>query len=170
MRLKTQNEYVKKIVLKYLLFNFRMKTEVSYNPWSKGSLEEFLFYCCPECDVRDQSKETFLEHALIDHPHSQPFLQPLQIKEEVSSEASKNLFPVKVEIDDSVDIKNDALGDNKIELQEFNDDNDYYMDYENDQAEEFQNFESDSEFNGEEEKVGKKCHVGPFLCKICNGR
>ena len=153
-----------------LFFNFRMKTEdINNNPWSKGNLEEFLFYCCPECDVRDQSKETFLEHALIDHPHSRPFLQPLQIKEE-TSDASKNLFAVKVEIDDSVGIKNDAEVDNKIELQELNDDNDYYMDYENDQAEEIQEFESDGEFNGEEEKVGKKCHIGPFLCKICNGK
>ena len=149
-----------------------MKTEDSNNnPWLKGSLEEFLFYCCPECDVRDQSRETFLEHALIDHPHSQPFLQPLQIKEEsVSNEAPKNLFAVKVEIDDSVDIKNDAKGENKIELQEFDDNSEYYMDYENDQNEEIQNFESDSEFTGEEEKVGKKCHIGPFLCKICNGK
>ena len=52
----------------------------------------------------------------------------------------------------------------------FNDDNEYYMDYENDPPEEIQEFESDGEFNGEEEKVGKKCHVGPFLCKICNGK
>ena len=38
------------------------------NPWNVDTLEEFLYFCCPECDLRDQSKVTFLQHALEKHP------------------------------------------------------------------------------------------------------
>ena len=27
------------------------------NPWTVENLEEFLYFCCPECDERNQSKE-----------------------------------------------------------------------------------------------------------------
>ena len=39
------------------------------NPWLSADLwEEFLFYCCPECDVRLQVKNEFMKHALSNHP------------------------------------------------------------------------------------------------------
>jgi hypothetical protein len=34
------------------------------------SLEEFLYYCCPECKERIQRKEDFIKHALEEHPKS----------------------------------------------------------------------------------------------------
>ena len=37
---------------------------VPNNPWTVEHLEEFLYYCCPECDEKSQSKELFLQHAL----------------------------------------------------------------------------------------------------------
>ena len=39
------------------------ETQIS-NPWAVGHLEEFLYYCCPECDERNQSKALFVKHAL----------------------------------------------------------------------------------------------------------
>ena len=60
-----------------------METKQSPNPWLVTHLEEFLYYCCPECNNRNQSKDQFLEHALIEHPHAQEYLTPFQnIKEE----------------------------------------------------------------------------------------
>ena len=41
------------------------------NPWSVRNLEEFQYYCCPECNLKDHSRENFLEHALNQHPNSQ---------------------------------------------------------------------------------------------------
>ena len=38
------------------------------NPWAVGHLEEFLYYCCPECNKKTQSKESFLQHAIDRHP------------------------------------------------------------------------------------------------------
>ncbi len=40
------------------------------NPWSVKSLEDFLQYCCPECDNKSQSKELFVHHAVLEHPQS----------------------------------------------------------------------------------------------------
>ncbi len=38
------------------------------NPWSIEDLNEFLFFCCPQCDHRTKSKPHFLNHALVKHP------------------------------------------------------------------------------------------------------
>ena len=40
------------------------------NPWAVENLDYFLHFCCPECDVKEKSKEQFLEHAINQHPHS----------------------------------------------------------------------------------------------------
>ena len=44
------------------------------NPWNVDTLEEFLYFCCPECDLRDQSKVTFLQHALEKHPEAKDYV------------------------------------------------------------------------------------------------
>ena len=57
----------------------------SNNPWNVTNLDEFLYFCCPECDLRDQSKLQFLQHALEHHPKSKEYAQQFNefvIKEE----------------------------------------------------------------------------------------
>ena len=44
------------------------KVDLADNPWAVESLEDFLHYCCPECDVKSQSRDFFLDHALLNHP------------------------------------------------------------------------------------------------------
>ena len=53
-----------------------MMDDDSYNPWFVENLEEFLYFCCPECNERSQSEDLFLEHALKNHPKSQACLLP----------------------------------------------------------------------------------------------
>ena len=45
-----------------------MKFETDDNPWCVDNLNVFLYFCCPECDVKDPSKEIFVKHALEEHP------------------------------------------------------------------------------------------------------
>ena len=52
------------------------------NPWSAINLDEFLYYCCPECDTKDQSKEVFIKHALDNHPNSRECIVRAAIKNE----------------------------------------------------------------------------------------
>ena len=37
------------------------------NPWFVQSLDDFLFYCCPECDYKCQFHDAFHQHALSAH-------------------------------------------------------------------------------------------------------
>ena len=44
-------------------------TKTEENPWMVDKLEEFLYFCCPECDEKSQTKDSFLQHALFKHPN-----------------------------------------------------------------------------------------------------
>ncbi len=44
------------------------------NPWAADSLEDYLHYCCRECDMTSHSKDIFLHHALQNHPMSNSVL------------------------------------------------------------------------------------------------
>ena len=55
------------------------------NPWIVESLEHFLYYCCPECqhNLKFTSRESFLQHAINQHPLVQKCLPILTgVKEE----------------------------------------------------------------------------------------
>ena len=57
--------------------------DIQENPWSVKNIEEFLYFCCPECNLKDRSKELFLKHALEEHPNSKEcVLNNLDIKNE----------------------------------------------------------------------------------------
>ena len=45
-----------------------------------------MYFCCPECDERNRSKEIFLQHAFDQHPKAKEYLQKFQIKEELLEE------------------------------------------------------------------------------------
>ena len=53
-----------------------------YNPWLIGDLNIFLYYCCPECDERNHTKESFVQHALEHHPMAKENLEIVGMKEE----------------------------------------------------------------------------------------
>ena len=44
--------------------------KVDKTPWSTQNIEDFLYYCCPECDVKDKFQDSFIQHALANHPDS----------------------------------------------------------------------------------------------------
>ena len=45
-----------------------------FNPWKVDNLDQFLNYCCPECDSKQKSKADFIIHAIDAHPNSREFL------------------------------------------------------------------------------------------------
>ena len=56
------------------------------NPWSVNAIEDFLYFCCPECDLTResiyQSKKLFLKHVLDQHPKAKEYIPKLEIKDE----------------------------------------------------------------------------------------
>ena len=45
-----------------------VEQDLKHNPWSVTNLDDFLYYNCPECDNKTQSKEMFIHHAYLNHP------------------------------------------------------------------------------------------------------
>ena len=79
--------------------------EYAISPWSVKCLEDFLYYCCPECDIRDHSKDNFLQHAFSYHPDANEYLSILiGIKTENSNYISES-FDLSYE----KDITNDSF-------------------------------------------------------------
>ena len=62
---------------------------ISSEVWSVSDLEEFLQFCCPECDVKEKSKDKFINHVLIFHPEAKIYLANL-ITEKVTYLVSDN--------------------------------------------------------------------------------
>ena len=56
--------------------------EDKYNPWDVKSLEEFFFYCCPSCPLKNANKTYFISHALAAHPESQSTIERLEDNKE----------------------------------------------------------------------------------------
>ena len=44
-----------------------VKEELEDSPWEVDRLEEFLYFCCPQCDAKCQIRDDFLKHALNVH-------------------------------------------------------------------------------------------------------
>ena len=42
--------------------------EDDFNPWEVPSLDEFLFYFCPECENKYVTKSHLIKHAFKVHP------------------------------------------------------------------------------------------------------
>ena len=62
-------------------------------PWNVSTIEEFLYYCCPECDLKTKNHETFLKHAVNSHKKA----------EKAFGETSNNVS-IKAEKEDFSDI------------------------------------------------------------------
>ena len=60
--------------------------EDKYNPWDVKSLEEFFFYCCPSCPLKNANKNYFISHALAAHPESQSVIEDLEHKTIIKTE------------------------------------------------------------------------------------
>ena len=64
---------------------------MEFNPWEVKNLDEFLFYCCPECDVKTKEQSQLFEHALEAHESSHESLVSLSnIKKEPVEQSESN--------------------------------------------------------------------------------
>ena len=115
-------------------------------PWAVNQLEDFLYFCCPECDFKEKDSDDFLDHALINHPDSKVHLSeffPKSIdlqqtfKKEKSTESSdigKDCIKLEAikdsedsepeviaeELDNSVNFEPEMILDEVKPLKEFN--------------------------------------------------
>ena len=78
------------------------------NPWKVSAIEDFQFFCCPECDTRNHSKDDFLTHALETHPDAKEALKDIlgictviEVKTENADEDDLSDFEQKPDLEES---------------------------------------------------------------------
>ena len=78
--------------------------ERSNNPWEVENVEDFLYFCCPECDVKNHSRDHFLKHAFDQHPKSKEYLEKwaYSIKDELKEENNPNRYIKDDEMEQSM--------------------------------------------------------------------
>ena len=59
------------------------------NPWKVSNIQEFNFFCCPECVYRSKEEVTFQAHALLNHVLSKTFFNENSCEIEVKSEKNE---------------------------------------------------------------------------------
>ena len=153
--------------------------EEKFNPWQVNFLDDFLFYCCPECDFKHDTKSSFVSHALIQHPSSRTILPSLKSKASSCDTNVTHVTPSEVtkpEIDtiETIEVKAE-LGEIKDEQDtgegepmDFNEPNEYsdYDEDDDDQSYMPESLEKLVKYGGisfvKQEPTTYHCHV----CKL----
>jgi hypothetical protein len=45
------------------------------NPWDIDKLDQYLYYCCPQCTHRCKDKPMLMSHAYVNHPDVSKYLK-----------------------------------------------------------------------------------------------
>ena len=61
------------------------------SPWKVENLDEYLFYCCPECDHKTKTKSLFIDHACKVHEGAKECLVQVKIESDSLVINSENL-------------------------------------------------------------------------------
>ena len=65
---------------------------MEFNPWNVSSLEEFLFYNCPECESKHSTKEQFVGHAVVAHENARDILMTILRTEKMKASNENGLI------------------------------------------------------------------------------
>ena len=85
-------------------------------PWiNVECLEDFLYYCCPECNDRHQSRDDFLQHALNEHPEAKNYLVPIIGNKKITVPKNFQLLYRPVSTSPTIHVKNEFEYERKIE-------------------------------------------------------
>ena len=107
--------------------------EFTKNPWTVPTLEDFLFYCCPECPDKFRSSISFTNHAVKNHPKAKEkfgdlYLPEIEFSPEPENDVTQEDFPEDnpdPEIDeDKNDVKPDIPDLDNIDKSDKESDND----------------------------------------------
>ena len=58
------------------------ETKMENNPWDVTTVDEFLFYNCPECDVKAKDANTFMSHAIEKHELAKHYMSQYDLIED----------------------------------------------------------------------------------------
>ena len=89
------------------------------NPFDVESIDEFLFYCCPQCDIKCKDGKSFIKHARQIHTQAKevPLYLPTLDFEDEEMPMSENIESTEFNIEDS----DEELSDDELYEQKSND-------------------------------------------------
>ena len=143
---------------------------IETNPWAGKNLDDFVYFCCPECDEKDQSKEAFLQHALENHPKFKEFYPEYAVKQEIFEgddyiseipNNKENKYDIEAKMKQSDDyVKNELVEsvEVKCEVQPMDDNENDFSEF-NEYHEGISNVIGDETF--------ENTHEGKCPCHIC---
>ena len=138
------------------------------NPWKVMSLDEFLFYCCPECDDKTQDYTEFFNHAVLKHKSAQEtLLGNSEVKPEPDPYQDDDLEEFELPVDPPSDIKTGTDDFHEESFESIDGD-----------EESFENIEDFTQYEGDESNKCAKVKLEPIsdeqamnslnVCSYCN--
>ena len=88
--------------------------EKKLNPWDVKNLEEFRYYCCPECPSKNVNKTDFIKHAVTAHPESQNAIERLEDNKAVIKTEKPDLSSEEIR-EDGQNVENELFDDFEFE-------------------------------------------------------
>ena len=80
-----------------------VKTE-DFNPWTYKNTQEYLYFCCAECDFKDRNEANFIKHAVTHHSKAKNVFS-VQIQESQIVEDFSESIPTEEEPLSEIDEK-----------------------------------------------------------------
>ena len=68
------------------------------NPWLVENINDFLYFCCPECNEKNRDRELFLKHAFDEHPMAKQGLGMISNKMSIMTIFGHKHFKQKLDI------------------------------------------------------------------------
>ena len=69
------------------------------NPWLVENIDDFNFWCCPECAYKSKDRNVFKSHALENHPKSTVLFSESDTTAENVEKTSKNESEILKEVE-----------------------------------------------------------------------
>ena len=84
------------------------------NPWlAAATLDEFLYYCCPECELKTKDHNHFYNHALQIHDKAKFAFDIEQTQDKVKDETKLEVIEESKDFEFKAELLNDSLDDPK---------------------------------------------------------
>ena len=81
------------------------------NPWlAVATLDEFLYYCCPECELKTKDHNHFYNHAMQIHEKAKVAFDMEQAEDKVKGETKIEVIESK-DFEFKAELLNDSLDD-----------------------------------------------------------
>ena len=122
-------------------------SNVNSNPWHVTSLQDFQYFCCPECDYRHKDAPAFIDHAALLHEQAKETLVNLHLipkPEKVKTEILEENVKVVIKEEENEYQETQDYEYEEFEFEEAEDDDYEDPDYDDGKVDDIGDFDEDT--------------------------